>query len=81
MVFAGATSPGPAGMVVLVWRGCVRAVVLGRAAGLLCCGTVAVVVAGEGGAVAVPPRSGSRVVRRGWEWVPTGVPRLVSGRV
>ena len=67
-------------MVVLVWRGCVRAVVLGRAAGLGCCGTVAVVGAGEGGAVGVPRGSGSGVVRRGSAWVPAGVPRLVGGR-
>ena len=52
-------------MVVLVWCGCVRAVVLGRAARLGCCGTVAVESAGEGGTGGVPRGSGTGVVRRG----------------
>ena len=53
-------------------------VVLGRAAGLGCRGTVVVVGAGEGIAVGVPRGFGSGVVRRGWAWVPVGVPRPVG---
>ena len=66
-------------MMVLAWRGHVRVVVLGSAAGQGCYGTVTAVGAGGAGAVGVPSGFGSGVVRRGWAWVPVGCRALLAG--